>query len=457
MNQIIDSAVIGKIADAKGNYRRGAVLISGEKIVDVIYGDDPLSSVEARHVVDGGDAFLLPGFVDAHVHCYSEEGEGIDAATRAAAAGGVTTIIEMPFDASGPVKNAEVLKQKQSIVYDEANVDVALLGTLWPGGGWREADSMVEAGAIGFKVSTFHTDSNRFPRTSDAELLNTMAAIAANNTTLCVHAENNEIVQDLSAQAQKENPFDPMTHVITRPPVSESLGVLTAMEIAADRGAALHLCHMSIPRAIKLAQWWRNDGADITLETCPQYLMFTEDDMNTHGARLKVNPPLRSREHVDGLWDGVRRGLVPVISSDHAPWHLDKKSNPEVLKNSSGVPGVQTLGIVPLGQALKDDPNPSGEFHNVVQAISEGPANRFGLGDRKGRIAIGYDADLVLYNPDRDFEITDDEQKSNAGWTPFAGLRPGGRVEKTILRGREIYSAQTGQVSSGSGELQTRR
>lgn len=457
MNQIIDIAVIGKLADANGNYRRGAVLISGEKIVDVIFGDDPLSSVEAKRVVDGRDAFLLPGFVDAHVHCYSEEGEGIDAATRAAAAGGVTTIIEMPFDASGPVKNAEVLKQKQSKVYDEANVDVALLGTLWPGGGWREADSMVEAGAIGFKVSTFHTDSNRFPRTSDAELLNTMAAIAANSTTLCVHAENNEIVQDLSAQAQRENPFDPMTHVITRPPVSESLGVLTAMEIAADKGAALHLCHMSIPRAIKLAQWWRNDGADITLETCPQYLMFTEDDMNTQGARLKVNPPLRSREHVDGLWDGVRRGLVPVISSDHAPWHLEKKSDPEVLKNSSGVPGVQTLGIVPLGQALKDDPNPSGEFHNVVQAISEGPANRFGLGDRKGRIAIGYDADLVLYNPDRDFEIIDDEQKSNAGWTPFAGLRPGGRVEKTILRGREIYSAQTGQVSSGSGELQTRR
>lgn len=457
MNQNIDSAVIGKLADAEGTYRRGAVLVNGEKIVDVIFGDEPLTSVEAKHIVDGGDAFLLPGFVDAHVHCYSEEGEGIDAATRAAAAGGVTTIVEMPFDAGGPVKNAEVLKQKQEIVYDEANVDVALLGTLWPGGGWREADSMVEAGAIGFKVSTFHTDSNRFPRTSDAELLNTMAAIAANNTTLCVHAENNEIVQELSAQAQKENPFDPMTHVITRPPVSESLGVLTAMEIAADKGAALHLCHMSIPRAIKLAEWWRNDGADITLETCPQYLMFTKDDMNTQGARLKVNPPLRSREDVDGLWDGVRQGLVPVISSDHAPWHLEKKSDPEVLRNSSGVPGVQTLGIVPLGQSLKDDPNPSGEFHNVVRAISEGPADRFGLGGRKGRIGVGYDADLVLYNPDSDYEITDDEQKSNAGWTPFAGLCPGGRVEKTILRGREIYSAHTGQVRSGTGELQTRR
>lgn len=457
MNQNIDSAVIGKLADADGNYRRGAVLIAEEKILDVVFGSDPLSGVKAKHIVDGGDAFLLPGFVDAHVHCYSEEGEGIDAATRAAAAGGVTTIIEMPFDSGGPVKNAEVLKQKQEIVYGEANVDVALLGTLWPGGGWREADSMVEAGAIGFKVSTFHTDSDRFPRTSDAELLNTMAAIAANQTTLCVHAENNEIVQELSAQAQKENPLDPMTHVITRPPVSESLGVLTAMEIAADRGASLHLCHMSIPRAIKLAEWWRNDGADITLETCPQYLMFTKDDMNTQGARLKVNPPLRSREHVNGLWDGVRNGLVPVISSDHAPWHLEMKSNPEVLKNSSGVPGVQTLGIVPLGQSLKDDQNPSDEFHNVVRAISEGPADRFGLGDRKGRIAVGYDADLVLYNPDTGYEITDDEQKSNAGWTPFAGMRPGGRVEKTILRGKEIYSAQTGQVSAGSGELQTRR
>jgi allantoinase len=457
MSNQADSVVIGKLADDSGTYRRGAVWISNGKITDVRFGDRLTEGIDADRVINRSESFLLPGFIDAHVHCYSEQGEGMYAATSAAAAGGVTTIVEMPFDAGGPVKNAEVLKQKQDIVHKEANVDVALLGTLWPGGGWREADSMVEAGAIGFKVSTFHTDSHRFPRTSDAELLNTMAAIAANSTTLCVHAENNEIVQELSAQAQHENPFDPMTHVITRPPVSESLGVLTAMEIAADKGAALHLCHMSIPRAIKLADWWRNDGADITLETCPQYLTFTSEDMHTQGARLKVNPPLRSQELVSGLWNGLEKGLVPVISSDHAPWQLEKKSDPEILKNSSGVPGVQTLGIVPLGHALRVDPNPSGLFHNVVKALTEGPATRFGLGERKGKIAPGYDADLVLYTPNENYEITDEEQKSNAGWTPFAGIRPGGKIEATFLRGRQIFSGEKGEVKTGHGQFQSRR
>lgn len=448
-----DHVIVGVIADEQGRYDRGAVWVGGETVRAVTHGEPAPADLTGVRVTDVGTAYVLPGAIDAHVHSYSYEGEGLFAATQSAAAGGVTTIVEMPFDKSGPVKNVDAVRKKQDIVAQEAVTDVALLGTLWPGGGWREAESMAEAGVVGFKVSLFHTDADRFPRVDDSELLDVMAAVADVDLTLCTHAENNEIVQHLSAVEQHSNPYDPLTHVRTRPPVSESVGVLTAMEIAHDRGTRLHLCHMSIPRAVKLAQWWREDGADISLETCPQYLTFTDQDMVREGGRLKVNPPLRSAGHVEGLWDGIGNGLVPVISSDHAPWPLSMKTNREILKNGSGVPGVQTLATVSLGSALRRDPDPSGMFHQAVQALTAGPAARFGLGDRKGRLAPGFDADIMVYRRDDAYVITEEEQLSNAGWTPFAGIQPGGVVEMTFLRGRRIFDRAAEELTTGKGTL----
>lgn len=448
-----DHVIIGALADERGHYARGAVWIGDDTVRAVTHGEPTAEQLAGLQVTDVGSAYVLPGAIDAHVHSYSYEGEGLLAATQSAAAGGVTTIIEMPFDKSGPVKDVDAVRKKQDIVAQDAVTDVALLGTLWPGGGWREAENMAAVGVVGFKVSLFHTDANRFPRVDDSELLDVMAAVTDVDLTLCTHAENNEIVQHLSAVEQSSNPYDPLTHIRTRPPVSESLGVLTAMEIAHDRGTRLHLCHMSIPRAIKLAERWREDGADISLETCPQYLTFTAEDMVREGGRLKVNPPLRPADQVEGLWRGVEGGLVPVIASDHAPWPLSMKTNPEILKNGSGVPGVQTLTTVSLGSALQRDSDPSGLFHNAVQALSAGPAARFGIADRKGRLAAGYDADIMIYRPDHKYVITEEEQLSNAGWTPFAGMQPGGYVEMTFLRGRKIFDRAAGELTTGKGAL----
>ncbi|WP_043847186.1 dihydroorotase [Crystallibacter crystallopoietes] len=451
-----DHVIVGTVKLPDGKYGLGAVWIADGKVLQITPGVPGPDATGSAHVTDVQGAYVLPGAIDAHVHCYSHDGEGMLAATRAAAAGGVTTIVEMPFDRVGPVKDASKLLRKREIVSREAVTDVALLGTLWPGGGWREAQALAEAGAVGFKVSLFHTDTERFPRVDDAELLNVMAAVTDVDLTLCVHAENNEIVQNLSRIEQESNPYDPLTHVRTRPPVSESLGVLTAMEIAHDRGTRLHLCHMSIPRAVQLAAFWREDGADISLETCPHYLTFTAADMKEQHGRLKINPPLREREHVEGLWQGIGDGLVPVLSSDHAPWPLSLKDDPEILKNASGAPGVQTLAVVTLGQALARDPEPSGLFDRTVSALTAGPAERFGFADRKGRLEPGYDADIMVFRPDAGYTVSDEEQFSNAGWTPYAGMNPGGYMEKTFLRGRLIWDASTGVVAQPSGELVTR-
>ncbi|MCR8669778.1 dihydroorotase family protein [Agrococcus sp. HG114] len=457
MSTAADLVVSGRVRQADGAYAPGSVWIAGGRIGAVTAGAPTPAELQGAKHVDVGEAFVLPGAIDAHVHSYSHDGEGIETATRSAAAGGVTTIVEMPFDVTGPVKDADRVLAKRDIVAREAVTDVALLGTLWPGGGWRQTEAMAEAGVVGFKVSLYHTDTNRFPRVDDAELLDVMAATTAVGRTLCVHAENNEIVQHLQRVEQGSNPYDPLTHVRTRPPVSESLGVLTAMEIARDRGTKLHLCHMSIPRAAKLARWWNEDGADISLETCPHYLTFTADDMHEHGARLKINPPLRSAEHRDGLWAKIAAGMVDVISSDHAPWPLAKKEHQHILENASGTPGVETLVAVTLGGALQRDPDPAGLFDQAVAGLTSGPAERFGLGARKGRIAEGYDADLMVFRPDATHAVDEAALHSNAGWSPYAGLRTGGYVEATFLRGKQIWSSATGELGApGNGQLVTR-
>lgn len=457
--------ILGRIRDEKGGWTRGQVWIDGERIAAVTLGDLAPAEREALGVrgvllTDVGDAFVLPGAVDPHVHSWSHEGEGIRAATSAAAAGGVTTIIEMPFDnvaapTGGAVNTAERLRIKQDVVADEALIDVALLGTLAPDGGWRRTQEIVDAGAVGFKVSLFLTDPVRFPRINDRELLNVMAAIRESGSTLCTHAENNEVIKGMIAEREPERSTDPFVHPQTRPPVSETLGVLTALEIAADKGNALHVCHLSLPRSIDLVNWYQSQGVDVTMEVCPHYLAFSEDDMLTQRGRLKINPPLRPRAAVEGLWERLAAGKVGVISSDHAPWPTRMKDHDVVLDNHSGVPGVETLVPVTLGQALRRDPSLE-LFSKAVDALTVGPARRYGIDEHKGSLAPGKDADVMVFAAG-DQAIDGSALHSNAGWSPYDGYAPGGRVALVLARGRQVFSDTAGLTGRpGDGQLVTR-
>ena len=447
--------VRGKIRTETGDWRRGEVRIAGETILTVreLDANGEGAAAGTAEVIDVGDAFVLPGAVDAHVHSLSHHGEGIDAATSSAAAGGVTTILEMPFDHSGPINSRDRLLAKQDLANDEARIDIGLLGTLAPGGGWREADTLAENGAVGFKVSLFDTNAFRFPRISDRELLDVMAAVRGAGRTLCVHAENNEIIKARIQEELDAGSNDPQVHTRTRPPVSETLGALTAMEVAAETGAALHLCHLSLPRSVDLLRWYREQGADITMETCPHYLTFTSGDLDEQRGRLKINPPLRSSEDREGLWQRLASGDIPVISSDHAPWPTELKDKERMLDNSSGAPGVQNVVAVALGGALRR--NPSGAlFAQIVDALTLAPARRYGLDDRKGSLAPGKDADVIVFDPSRDTTIEAATQLSNAGWTPYAGYAPGGQVTHTISRGQVVYTTDAGlTVAAGRGRL----
>lgn len=456
--------VSGRIRTSDGAWGRGEVWLGGGRILRLVEGDPsdghvrtaPEGVERAIPRLDVGNAFVLPGVVDAHVHCLSYEGEGVAAATRAAGAGGVTTIVEMPFDVNGPIDSHDRLLAKQELIDQEAHVDVALLGTLSPAGGWREAEELASLGVVGFKVSLFLTDPHRFPRIDDHELRKVMRAVHETGRTLCVHAENNEVVKGLIAEESQAHPMDPLAHGRSRPVVSETLGALTALEIAAEQGTALHLCHLSASRGVDLAGWYQGQGVDATVETCPHYLTFEDRDMCDHGGRLKINPPLRSAAERDAMWRRVADGAVTVIASDHAPWPLGFKDHDRIFDNHSGVPGVETLVAATLGGALRQDETLTA-FGRAADALTISPARRFGLADRKGSLEVGKDADLTVFVGSDEHQIDETMLHSNAGWSPYDGLRPGGYVSHTISRGQVIWDAASGAASApGRGQLMTR-
>ncbi|MFF2299609.1 dihydroorotase family protein [Arthrobacter sp. NPDC058127] len=443
-----DLVVSGKIR-RQGVWTPGEIWISDGKVAAVF--DSANAPATAAKRIEVGNSYVLPGAVDAHVHSLSHVGEGVRASTRAAAAGGVTTIVEMPFDGRGPINSVDRIRAKQDLIQDEALIDVALLGTLAPNGGWRKAEALVSEGAVGFKVSLFDTDPARFPRIDDRELLNVMKAVGGTGRTLCAHVENNEIVKALLLEEAGAHPDDVHAHTRSRPPVSETLGVLTAMEIAAMTGNALHLCHLSLPRSIDLVSWYQGQGADISLETCPHYLTFTRHDLDAHRGRLKINPPLREGKDREGLWHRIDAGAVTVISSDHAPWPVEMKDHQRILDNHSGVPGVETLVATTLGQALL-----RGEraFNQAVDALTIGPARRFGLDRSKGSLEVGKDADIAVFTPDPSYAIDGSALHSNAGWSPYNGSKPGGHVSLTLSRGETVWRAGSGLTGTeGRGHL----
>ena len=433
MNESRSDLVVTGLVQENQAWTRKDVHVVGGRITAIT---ERAEQVDAIRRIDTMDAYLMPGMVDAHVHSLSHPGEGIEAATRSAAAGGVTTIVEMPFDLTGPINTTDRLAIKRELAENEAFVDVALLGTLAPDGGWRAADALAESGAVGFKVSLFDTDANRFPRISDAELRNVMAATAGADRTVAVHAENNEIVQAMLAAERELNPFDPKAHVRSRPPVSETMGVLTALEIAYEQRAKLHLCHLSLPRSVDLVQWYKTQGLDVTLETCPHYLTFTEDDHDAQKGRLKINPPLRKGADRDGMWERIASGAIDVVSSDHAPWPTGYKDHEGIFANHSGAPGVQTSMAITLSGALARG---MVDFNAAVQSLTEAPAQRFGVGHTKDRIAVGYDADFAVFDPAAGWDIDAGDMYSNAGWTPYQGMKTNGRVTMTISRGTVVW------------------
>lgn len=447
MSQQLDLLVYGNLVLPDGVLYDSAIGVKDGKIVSIGPKGEPKE--DAVKIVHAEGSFVLPGAVDAHVHCYSSLDEGFTTASTSAAAGGVTTIIEMPYDATGMVCTLDLFEQKRVQLEQQSLVDMAMLVTIHKEDGYEDIRQLAEAGACGFKVSMFNTDSFRFPRIDDGQLLDSFAVIAETGCPVGVHAENDEIVRRYIDKYRGEG-SDPLSHVRSRPKVSESVAALTVMELAYETGVKLHIYHCTYPRIFQLAESFRAQGARITAETCTHYLTLSEDDMPRLGAKGKINPPLRTQEDVEGLWELAAKGAIDMITSDHAPWLIGRKSDPDIFNNSSGAPGVEHLLPIIYSEGVAKGRL---SLTDLVRLLSQRPADVFGLGHRKGRLAVGYDADLAIIDPNVAWTLDERDLHSSAGWSAYHGMQMQGKLTHTFVRGTSVYESGIVTGQPGYGEF----
>lgn len=422
--------------DAYLTYREG-------KIISILDALTP-----GIELIDATGQFIFPGVIDAHVHCYSSLAEGFEHATRSAAAGGVTTIVEMPYDADKLICTQKLFDEKIELLEREAVVDVALLATIAPHDGLDQIPLLAQSGACGFKVSLFNTDSVRFPRIDEGELYEAFQAIEKTGRPISVHAETDAIVRKFIEKYIDKGTNNPIAHCESRPKVAESTAALTVLELAHYTDAKLHLHHTTFPRVFDLVEYYKNGGTNATAETCTHYLVFNENDMDRLGAKGKINPPLRSEEDVHALWDLLACGKIDMVTSDHAPWSLDKKESANIFENSSGAPGVEVLLPILYSEGVA-----KGRISmlQLAKLLCENPAERFGLGHRKGQLTVGYDADFVIIDPTEQWILDETKQHSNAGWSPYNGMTLNGKVKRTFVRGNEVFNGEVlGQMGDGT-------
>jgi allantoinase len=443
----VDGIIKGKIV-LIDKVIKGEVGIKEGKIVSIYEGT---GNLESENCKDFGDSFVFPGVIDVHVHCFSNPNEGFVTTSSSAAAGGITTFLDMPYDLPNPVNNVEQFKKKVKKLEEEAIVDICLWGTISKTGGTDQIIPLAEAGAIAFKMSTFETDAYRFPRIPDPEILKAMKLIEETGLRAAFHSENDEIIVDMIEQYQKEGKVYPKAHNETRPPVTETSAVLKLLEFAYWTNVKLHIVHVSHPRTIDMIKLFQAQGVKVTCETCYPYLLMNVDDLDKYGPIAKNNPPLREKEEVQGLWKHIEEGNIDLISSDHAPWSAEQKEkgNDNIFLASSGLPGVEIMTPLMFNSTVSNGKLSPNEFANLM---STHPAEVFSI-PGKGQISVGYDADFTVIDPAQKTVIDQNSFKSYSKLTPYNGQELNCKVISTILRGEEVFDGENVTKGPGYGKF----
>jgi len=442
-----DLVVTGRIVLTDRLIDDGYVAIRGGLTERV--GSGPAPSSTERY--DFGNAYVLPGAIDAQVHSRSQKDqEDFIWSTRSAAAGGVTTIVDMPYDAAFLVCNGDRVRQKVAEAGEQARVDFALYGTIDPEDGAKEIAGMVEAGVSAFKFSTFNTDSKRFPRIAPQTLYACFTEIARHGLAAGVHNENDEMVRAAISEVEASGIRDYRAHGLSRPPVTETLAMAEVYELGAQSGCSAHVVHCSVGRGYDLCNAYRQQGYDTTVEACIHYLVLDEEnDVRRLVGKAKINPPIRSRKEVEALWRHLAAGNVTIVSTDHVSWSEDRKEDPDMLKNASGVPGLEALYPL-LMKGLTERGLP---VTWAARLLAANPARLFRFGHKKGAIEPGRDADLVVMAHDPHVYDPTASGHNYAGWSPYEGIKLPYRPVATLLRGQTIFDGQHVIAKPGNGRF----
>jgi allantoinase len=446
----------GQIVTEHGRFKADLGVVGGRIVALAVPGR--LS--EAAETIDASGMLILPGAIDVHFHsrtpAYPERGD-FYTETRAAAAGGVTTVLEMPISKPG-CATPEIFRNRRRLVEEQAIIDVGLYGAP---GTLNRADvlGMVEEGAIAFKIFMHRPVLGREDEfvgiclTEDEELYQTLSLVKETGRRLVAHCESDSMLEAGLARIKAEGRTDPQAHMDSRPPVVEAAGVARLLTLAEDLEAPVHVAHVSSAHALRVIRRFQRDGVDVSAETCPHYLFFTEDDYHRLGPYAKYNPPIRTADDQHALWRGLLDGSISVVSSDHGPYLVEEKERfrdqPWLIP--SGGPGVQTLLPMMMTAALQGLLS----VEQVVRLVSAEPARLFGLNRRKGRVEPGMDADLCIYDPRPKSVMTRDKMQSKARDVDrlYEGMPLQGEVVATISGGRVVYRNGEILAERGSGRF----
>jgi allantoinase len=429
----------------------------GPRVADVLINDGVITQVGPRlqssgETVDATGRFVLPGAVDVHVHSRDPgfpEKEDFGTLTAAAAAGGVTVVLDMPNTVPA-VDSAGVLEAKSALARSRALVDFGLWGLIRSSSTPEQLEGLAAAGAVGFKAYLAYSFSLSrkqiisSPEAGDPDIeppadYGTLARLAPTvahlGLPLAIHAEDPAIL------AAFRRPIHSYADILeSRPPEAEAVAISAAAAVMRDAGAHLHVAHLSSALGLQAAEDAIHNGTSLSLETCPQYLLLTARDFERIGSAMKVLPPVRTEADREALVDGLRRGVITIVSTDHAP-HTDEEKSRDLEEAPPGSPGVQTLYLSCL-QIASD----LGDVWQAPRWVSSAPAACMGFDNSKGAIAPGFDADIVVVNPNARTRVSADGMRSRQRQGALEGRDFDFAIEKVYLRGERAGDRARGRM-----------
>lgn len=435
---------------------RGHLLIKDGKVLDVLVRDD---LPQAREVIDAAGLHVLPGLIDPHVHFRApglDYKEDFDTGSQAAAAGGITTIIDMP-NVVPPTSDVEAFQAKVACAEGRSYVDFGIYAVIVEGN-MDQILPLAEAGVVGYKIFLGETVGN-IPAPEDGEIIDAWRVMAGTGLRCGVHAEDNGIILYLRKKLQTQGRNDPLAHLESRPSVAEAEAISRAVLFAREAHSKLMIYHMSAAEGVTLIRQGKDAGVDVMGETGPHYLIMEAEDMVRMGlgSLLKISPPIRSKEHGEALWRGVLDGTIEVIGTDHSPHTPEEKmaDDPmgDIWKALAGWPGVETN--VPLMLTQVNAGRMS--LNHYVKVQAEGPARAWNLWPRKGNLGRGADGDLTIIDMQKEGTIDKNKLHSKSRVTPFHGFRVKGLPVYTIVRGHvvmkggELYGNPIGRLQRPVG------
>ncbi len=416
-------------------------IVKDGKIFKVIRGLDVPKGYDFCKIVDAGDSVLMPGLVDSHVHV-NEPGrtawEGFATATKAAAAGGVTAIVDMPLNSVPPTTTVENLKTKLRAAETKSFVDVAFWGGVVPD---NEADlkPLVEAGVVGFKCFLIHSGVDEFPGVDRVQVMKALNELKDTGSVLLFHAELEEDV-DTSGM----DPTEYATFLKSRPASMENSAISMVIECCRSSGVRCHIVHLGSGEAVSRIATAQASGVPLTVETCHHYLNLLAENVPAGATQFKCCPPVRTRNHQEALWRAVKEDVISLVVSDHSPCTADLK----LLEKGDFMAAWGGISSLQFGLSLFWTAGSRRGFTlaDINKYLSVGPAKLAGLDNRKGRIRVGYDADFVIWDPEATVAIETSAIEHKNKVTPYLDWSLKGRVKRTIVRGQTVFEDGVGIV-----------